>query len=357
MSALSAFSVAMLERRVPLILIPHFWPVHQDRRDDGERSNRVDVEIKRTHGVGLTCSYSLENITTLEASSPTGTPCRHRERKCHEQMLVASYSSVRPQASLQASLSPLREGLASMLGPLRKSHRANGNDANRGNQHVESELDYFSSQKNTTTQKYSSTAITINEAPPREPPPVQAKGVPVAFETCNDAASISHSWTLKIRRCPLRSLDLRPFMEIECAGFLATSYYDRNAHEDRPVMNIHARTEGPTKSDRATARVTLLMTPTEKEALFVKAAQEGLGVSEYLRRKAFGQESDLDALVSAVHESTERAVKVVDRALAHMAGRERNAAKHDAQVRAKAATEFESWTSEQKNAVSRMLGS
>lgn len=121
-------------------------------------------------------------------------------------------------------------------------------------------------------------------------------------------------------------------------------------------MNIHARTEKPTKSENATARVTLLMTPTEKETLLVRAAQEGLGMSEYLRRKAFGQEPDLDAFVNALRESTGRAVKALDRALANMASRERNAAKRDAQARAKAANEFASWTSEQKNAVSRMLG-
>jgi hypothetical protein len=121
-------------------------------------------------------------------------------------------------------------------------------------------------------------------------------------------------------------------------------------------MNSHARIDWPAKSERSTARVTLLMTPTEKEALLVKAAQEGLSVSEYLRRKAFGQESDLDALVCAVHASSERALKVVDQALTNMAIRERNAAKREAQVRAKAASEFESWTPGQKNAVSRVLG-
>lgn len=120
-------------------------------------------------------------------------------------------------------------------------------------------------------------------------------------------------------------------------------------------MNSHARIEGPAKSERSTARVTLLMTPTEKEALLVKAAQERLSVSEYLRRKIFDQESDLDALVCAVHASSERALKVVDNALANMAIWERNAAKREAQVRAEAASEFESWTSGQKNAVARML--
>lgn len=63
----------------------------------------------------------------------------------------------------------------------------------------------ISPRKNTTTQKCSSTATTINEAPPHEPPPVQAKDVPVAFEANNDAASISHSWTQKIRRCALNA--------------------------------------------------------------------------------------------------------------------------------------------------------
>ncbi len=121
-------------------------------------------------------------------------------------------------------------------------------------------------------------------------------------------------------------------------------------------MNIHAPAKATTKAGSATARVTLLMTPTEKEALLVKAAHAGLSVSEYLRRKAFGQESDLDALVCAVHASSERALKVVDQALANMAIRERNAAKREAQVRAKAASEFESWTPGQKNAVSRVLG-
>jgi hypothetical protein len=145
-------------------------------------------------------------------------------------------------------------------------------------------------------------------------------------------------------------------MEIDCASFLATSYYDPSAHEYRTAMNIHARTKAPTKFESATARITLVMTPTEKEALLVKAAQEGLGVSEYLRRKAFGPEPHLDAVVSALRESTERAVKVLDRALAKIASRKRNAAKRDAKARAKAADEFESWTSEQKNAVSRMLG-
>ncbi|ODT96889.1 MAG: hypothetical protein ABS82_02745 [Rhodanobacter sp. SCN 67-45] len=121
-------------------------------------------------------------------------------------------------------------------------------------------------------------------------------------------------------------------------------------------MNIRTPPEATTKSESATARVTLTITPAQKKALLVKAADEELSVSEYLRRKAFDQESDLDALVNAVHASTERAVKAVNRALANMASRECHAAKREAQVRAKAASEFESWTSEQKNAVARVLG-
>jgi hypothetical protein len=145
-------------------------------------------------------------------------------------------------------------------------------------------------------------------------------------------------------------------MEIDWASHLGKSYYGRKAQEDLAIMNIPARAKATTKAESATARVTFLMTPTEKEALLVRAAQEGLSVSGYLRRKIFDQKSDLDALVCAVHASSERALKVLDHALASMAIRERNAAKRGAQVRAKAASEFESWTSGQKDAVSRVLG-
>jgi hypothetical protein len=145
-------------------------------------------------------------------------------------------------------------------------------------------------------------------------------------------------------------------MEIDWVSHPGTSYYGRDTHEDLPIMNIHARAKATTKAESATVRVTFLMTPTKKEALLVKAAQEGLSVSEYLRRKIFDQEPDLDALVCAVHASNERALKVVDHVLANMAIRERNVARREAQVRAKAASEFEAWTSGQKNAVGRVLG-
>lgn len=42
----------MRERGVLFTIVPYFWPAHQDRRDNGERPNRVDVDIKRAHGIG-----------------------------------------------------------------------------------------------------------------------------------------------------------------------------------------------------------------------------------------------------------------------------------------------------------------
>lgn len=118
-------------------------------------------------------------------------------------------------------------------------------------------------------------------------------------------------------------------------------------------MNAHPQTT--TSPETATARVTLLMTPTEKKALFAKANEEGFGVSEYLRRKAFDQEPNLDALVNAVRESTKKALNAVDLAIASITNRERNAAAREDEIRAKAAAEFNSWTPEQRGAVARLF--
>lgn len=118
-------------------------------------------------------------------------------------------------------------------------------------------------------------------------------------------------------------------------------------------MNTHPQTT--THPETATARVTLLMTPTEKKALFAKASEEGFGVSEYLRRKAFDHEPNLDALVNAVRESTKKALNAIDLAFASIDNRERNAGAREAEIRAKAAAEFDSWTPEQRSAVAHLF--
>lgn len=111
------------------------------------------------------------------------------------------------------------------------------------------------------------------------------------------------------------------------------------------------------KPEKATARVTLLMTPTEKETLFAKAAEEGFdSVGEYLRRKAFDHDPDLDALVAEVRESAARAVQAVNRSIELVESRARSAAEHASKVRAEAAAQFAAWTPEQKRAVSELFG-
>lgn len=84
-----------------------------------------------------------------------------------------------------------------MLGPLRKGHGANGYDANRGNQHVESDHNHCSSRKYCYA-KNSSTATTITIRVAIRP----NKDVPLAFETRNDAASIPHFWTWNSAEVP-----------------------------------------------------------------------------------------------------------------------------------------------------------
>lgn len=71
----------------------------------------------------------------------------------------------------------------------------------------------------------------------------------------------------------------------------------------------------------ATARVTILMTPKEKKALFAQAQQAGFdSVGAYLRRKASApdapNDAGLDALLVAVRESTARASSSLDQTLA-----------------------------------------
>lgn len=124
-------------------------------------------------------------------------------------------------------------------------------------------------------------------------------------------------------------------------------------------MNAPAKatTSKTKKPENATARVTLLMTPTEKEDLFARAAEQGFeSVGEYLRRKAFDHDPELDALVAEVRESTARAVLAVNRSLELIESRTQETAEHDAAIRAEAAREFASWTPDQQRAVGQLLG-
>lgn len=122
-------------------------------------------------------------------------------------------------------------------------------------------------------------------------------------------------------------------------------------------MNTPTKATTIKKSGNATARVTLLVTPAEKEALAKKANEKGFdSVGEYLRRKAFNHDRDLDVLAELVRESTARAVETVNRSLALVEGLASGAATRDEQVRTEAAKEFASWSTEQQRAVSGLFG-
>ncbi len=96
----------------------------------------------------------------------------------------------------------------------------------------------------------------------------------------------------------------------------------------------------------ATARVTILMTPTEKKELFAQAKRAGFdSVGAYLRRKALGPEdTELDKLVDLVTESTHRANAALDAVLVSMKRHAKESPKQEALARAKAEAEIRSWS-------------
>lgn len=92
-------------------------------------------------------------------------------------------------------------------------------------------------------------------------------------------------------------------------------------------MNNDATTTD--KPEAATARVTLLMTPTEKRELFAKAKETGYGsVGEFLRDKAFDRDSSgaraaiklMHTAIAATLEATDTALAAVNEAIATSAG-------------------------------------
>lgn len=123
------------------------------------------------------------------------------------------------------------------------------------------------------------------------------------------------------------------------------------------MMIAPVKTSNPHPAEKATARVTLRMTPTEKENLVARVAEEGFdSVGEYLHCKAFDHDPDLDALVAKVQASAVRAVQSVTRSIELVDHRTSDTAEHGAKVRAEAALEFASWTPAQKRAVSGIFG-
>ena len=100
-------------------------------------------------------------------------------------------------------------------------------------------------------------------------------------------------------------------------------------------MNASAKTE----------RLNLLVTPSEKAALEMKARRAGITVSELLRRSAADYEpgpgaDDLRSVLRALGEMADRVIPEMDAALDRMREREREAGT-EAEVHARALAEAE----------------
>lgn len=77
----------------------------------------------------------------------------------------------------------------------------------------------------------------------------------------------------------------------------------------------------------ATARVTVLMTPGDKETLTARARKQGVSVGELLRRSALESRSAEDEQVHAalvmLRESNAKASAALDKALSNITAREK----------------------------------
>lgn len=91
----------------------------------------------------------------------------------------------------------------------------------------------------------------------------------------------------------------------------------------------------------ATERVVVLMTPEQKAAVADRAGAEHLSLSDYMRRRALGDDESLEALLAELRVSTAQALETLDRTLARSAERESAQAEREAAARRRALDEFE----------------
>ena len=89
-----------------------------------------------------------------------------------------------------------------------------------------------------------------------------------------------------------------------------------------------------------TARVVVLMTPQQKVELTKRASEEKLSVSDFMRRRALGDDELLTALLDGLRGSTAYAKEAVDRTLARLADFEHRHAEIEKKARQKADAEF-----------------
>ncbi len=91
----------------------------------------------------------------------------------------------------------------------------------------------------------------------------------------------------------------------------------------------------------ATARVTILMDQSQKLALTKQARASGVSLGEFIRNKALGTDDEgMVTLLALVKESTERANLALDQVLADIEQNRADAAKREADTRARARREF-----------------
>ncbi len=91
----------------------------------------------------------------------------------------------------------------------------------------------------------------------------------------------------------------------------------------------------------ATERVVVLMTPEQKAAVADRAGAEELSLSDYMRRRALGNDEPLDALLTELKVSTAQALDALDRTLERSREREAAKAEREAAARRRALDEFQ----------------
>lgn len=91
----------------------------------------------------------------------------------------------------------------------------------------------------------------------------------------------------------------------------------------------------------ATERVVVLMTPEQKAAVADRARAEELSLSDYMRRRALGDDELLEALLTQIEVSTTQALEALDRTLERSREREAWNAEREAAARRRALDEFE----------------
>jgi len=93
----------------------------------------------------------------------------------------------------------------------------------------------------------------------------------------------------------------------------------------------------------ATARVVVLMEPSEKSRLDKQAKSAGLSMGEFVRQRVLGrdeQHQEIAAILPVVRQSTHQANAALDRLLARRARLDAEAERREKSARAKAREEF-----------------